>query len=182
MAQGYRVFCNGALANFGLLPLKRVRMVSTRSRMHEALTILLAEDNADDVFLLEQAFKKAGATSRIVAVSDGAEVLQFLQRGEAQTAAPPDLLLLDLNMPRMNGFEVLKALRSATPPWRDMFVIVFSASGLPRDVTEAYALGANAFVVKPNRIDQLVSFVSVLHQWVRFLALPRGLPAVIDRP
>lgn len=156
--------------------------VTTRSPMNEALTILLAEDNADDVFLLEQAFKKAGATSRIVSVSDGAEVLEYLQRGAGEAAAFPDLLLLDLNMPRMNGFEVLKTLRAGAAPGRDIFVIVFSASGLQRDVSEAYALGANAFVVKPSRIDQLVSFVTVLHQWMRFLALPRGVQAVIDRP
>jgi chemotaxis family two-component system response regulator Rcp1 len=133
--------------------------------------ILLAEDNADDVFLMEQAFRKAAVPSRLHAVQDGLEALAYL-RGEDVYAdrgrfPVPDLLLLDLNMPRLNGFEVLETLR-ADQGWNRLPIFMLSASNLPADVRRAEDLHANAYVVKPNPVDDLVVFATTLQQWLRF--------------
>src|SRR5579862_9146385 len=144
--------------------------------MSSTLNILVAEDNADDVFLLKEAFRKAGVTSRLLAVSDGVEAVAYLKGEEAysdRAQCPfPDLLLLDLNMPRMNGFEVLEWVRQEAECNR-LVVYVLTASARESDVERAYSLHANAFIVKPNRLDDLVAFISALHQWHRFTLVPR---------
>ncbi len=134
-----------------------------------AYHVLLVEDNEDDVFLMRQAFRKAGIPGRLGAVEDGAEALAYL-RGEGAFADRirhpwPDVVLLDLNMPRMNGFEVLESVR-AVPAWDHLAVYVFSASNLPADVRRARALRANGYVLKPNRHDDLVRFAGALHDWL----------------
>ena len=139
-----------------------------------ALNILVAEDNSDDVFLLEQAFKRAEAPSRLIAVRDGIEALEYLS-GEGRfidrvTWPFPDVVLLDLNMPRKNGFEVLEWVRGDSHCAR-LMVHVLTASSRVADVERAYALHANTYTVKPARLDDLVAFVRALHQWHRFVVL-----------
>ncbi len=139
--------------------------------MTRAFTILVAEDNEDDVFLLEQAFKKAEASSRLIVVPDGAQAVAYLKGEDAYVDRAehpfPDVLLLDLNMPRMNGFEVLEWVRR-NPLCSRLIVHVLTASAREADVERAYELHANSFIVKPNRLDELVAFVAALHQWHRF--------------
>jgi CheY-like chemotaxis protein len=148
--------------------------------MSPTLNILVAEDNPDDIFLLEQAFRKAGVTSRLVAVRDGVEAIAYLKGEETyrdRTENPfPDVLLLDLNMPRLNGFEVLEWVRGDVQ-CGGLMVYVVTASARESDMEQAYALHANGFVVKPNRFDELVTFVSALHQWHRFALVPRQILA-----
>ena len=144
--------------------------------MSFGLNILLAEDSPDEVFLLQLAFKKAEVASQLNTVPDGLEALAYL-KGEGayadrDTHPSPDVLLLDLNMPRMNGFEVLKWVRQ-DEQYGQLIVHVLSASCREADVQLAYALGANSYVVKPSRLDELVAFVTALHQWHRITALPR---------
>ena len=144
--------------------------------MNDALNILLAEDNPDDVFLLQQAFKKAGVSSRLHLATDGMDALAYL-KGEGahsdRAAYPfPDVVLLDLNMPRMNGFELLEWVRR-DPHCSNLIVHVMTASSRDADVQRAYNLRANSYVVKPSRVDELVAFVTALHQWHRFTALPQ---------
>ena len=143
--------------------------------MNTLTNILVVDDSANDVFLLEQAFKKAAATSRLQSVPDGREARAYLQ-GEGQFSDRavyplPDLLLLDLNMPRMNGFEFLQWIRQDAA-CSHLVTYVLSASARDGDVRRAYQLGANSYVVKPSRMDELVSFVAALHQWHRFTVLP----------
>jgi CheY-like chemotaxis protein len=143
--------------------------------MNSQLNILLAEDNEDDVLLLRMAFKKAGATSRLHVAQDGEEALAYL-KGEGAYADRlefpfPDLVLLDLNMPRVNGFEVLTWVRQQ-PVYGRLVIHVLSASGRDLDVQGAYDLRANSFVVKPSRLEELVAFVTALHSWHRFVRLP----------
>ncbi len=120
--------------------------------------------------------KKAGATSQLHIVSDGIEAVAYLKGDDAYgnrvTHPFPDILLLDLNMPRMKGFEVLEWLRH-DPQCSRLVVHVFSASAREADVQRAYELGANSFVVKPGRFEGLVAFVAALHQWHRFTSFPR---------
>jgi CheY-like chemotaxis protein len=152
--------------------------------MRNPLTILVAEDNADDLFLLEQAFRKASATSRLLSVSDGHEAIAYL-KGEGQFADReafpcPDILLLDLNMPRANGFEVLEWVRKQAGGER-LIVHVLTSSCRDEDVSRVYDLQANSYVVKPSQVNDLVDFVAALHTWHRFVCLPpnpRGLPTI----
>ena len=143
--------------------------------MNTLTNILVVDDSANDVFLLEQAFKKSAAASRLYSVQDGIEARAYL-KGEGQFSDRavypfPDLLLLDLNMPRMNGFEFLQWLR-ADVDCKQLVIYVLSASARDGDVQRAYQLGANSYVVKPSRMDELVSFVAAMHQWHRFTVLP----------
>jgi CheY-like chemotaxis protein len=139
------------------------------------LNILIAEDNADDVFFLTQAGKKAGVDWVLNSACDGVQALEYL-KGEGafsdRVAHPfPDILLLDLNMPGMNGFEVLEWVRKDSRCSR-LIIHVMSASSRELDIQKAYDLRANSYLVKPSRIDELVRFVSALEQWHRFVALP----------
>lgn len=143
--------------------------------METVLNILIAEDNDDDAFLLRQAFKKAATTSRLNIVSDGWKALAYLNGSGVYSdriAHPfPDFLLLDLNMPRMNGFEVLQAVRQDARCSR-LVVHVLTASSRQADIQHAYDLGANSYILKPSRVDELVSFIRSLHEWHRFVCLP----------
>jgi CheY-like chemotaxis protein len=143
--------------------------------LNPSLNILVAEDNSDDLFLLRQAFKKAGVAHSLHEVPDGLEALAYL-KGEAAFADRglypiPDVLLLDLNMPRMNGFEVLQWVRQDRH-WKRLVVHVLTASARQADVARASELGANSYILKPSRVDELVGFVNAFHQWHRFTILP----------
>jgi CheY-like chemotaxis protein len=142
--------------------------------MKSHLDILLAEDNEDDVLLLRQAFRKAGAASHLHVVPDGAEALAYLKgegpHGDRSEFPFPDLMLLDLNMPRVNGFEVLEWVRQDAECGR-LVVHILTSSSRDADVRRAYDLHANTFVLKPSRVDELVAFVTALHDWHRFVCV-----------
>ena len=142
--------------------------------MNTRLNILVAEDNPDDVFFLQQAIKKAGVDHVLDSACDGIQAVAYLQGQGAfsdRAAHPfPDVLLLDLNMPGMNGFEVLEWVRKDSRCSR-LVIHVMSASSRDLDIQKAYDLRANSYVVKPSRVDELVRFVSALDQWHRFIAL-----------
>ena len=137
--------------------------------MSEALDILIVDDNEDDVFLLEQAFRKANSNHRLQIARDGREAIGFLE-DDISGRPFPDLMLLDLNMPRMNGFETLKWIRQDRSCSR-LMVHVLTASARSADVEMAYELGANSFTVKPTRLYDLVDFVGALCHWHRFIAV-----------
>lgn len=140
------------------------------------LPILLAEDSADDVFLLERAYKKAKLTNPLKIVSDGEEVLAYL-KGEGvysdRSQYPfPALLLLDIKMPRMNGLEVLSAIRQ-DPSLRRLVVIFLTASNLEQDVNSAFDLQANSYLVKPLDTDGMVDTLDkVKGYWLRINQYP----------
>lgn len=138
------------------------------------MNILIVEDNADDIVLLEHAFEKSRFQGKLNSVSDGVEAIEYLtgkgrfaERGEFPL---PDLILLDLNMPRKNGFELLSWIR-AEPRFARLMVHVLSASARPADIDRAYELHANSYTVKPTRLDQLVEFVVTLQRWHSFVSL-----------
>ncbi|HEU5124173.1 MAG TPA: response regulator [Verrucomicrobiae bacterium] len=141
--------------------------------MSFGLNILLADDNEDDVFLVKEAFKKAGVSSRIEIVRDGLEAVAYLEGkepfSERATHPLPDVLLLDVNMPGMNGFEVLEWIRRDAPCKR-LIVHMLTASSRPSDVERAYDFGANSYIVKTSRFQELVQFVKTLHEWHRFVS------------
>jgi CheY-like chemotaxis protein len=125
--------------------------------------ILVAEDDPTDAFFLQRAFGKTGTTVGLKFVRDGQEAIDYL-RGEPpfidRSAHPmPQLLLLDLKMPRMNGFEVLHWLKTQ-PGLKRLLVIVFSSSAETGDINRAYDLGANSYLVKPHATEQLLELVN----------------------
>ncbi len=150
--------------------------------------ILLAEDNEDDVFLLQQALRKVSEPAALHVVPDGAEAVSWLKGigkyTDRKVHPLPDVLLLDLNMPRLNGFEVLKWVRS-DPQWNQLMVHVMTASIRDADVKQVYDLRANSYVLKPTRQDELVEFVTTIHLWHRFVYLSptlRPSPAFAAKP
>ncbi len=125
-----------------------------------AVDILLVEDEAADACLVKLALRESDVSSRLHHVQDGSEALAFLRRQTPNFASAPrpHLVLLDLNMPRMNGREFLKHLR-ADNGFTDIPVVVFSTSEYERDKESCFALGANDFVTKPVDIDAFIAAV-----------------------
>jgi len=124
----------------------------TRSRQPEEGVVLLADDREDDVILVREGFAHAGLNNPIYVVRDGEETIQYLggmeKYADREKFPIPDLLLLDLKMPRIDGFEVLAWIRSQ-PDINTLRVVVLTSSADVHDVNKAYRLGANSFLVKP---------------------------------
>ena len=141
--------------------------------------ILLIEDNPDDVELTRIAFAEAGSAHRLTVVSDGAEALDYLfARGAHAGRAATDLpavVLLDLNLPKVNGREVLQAIRS-DPATRSLPVVVLTTSAEPFDVDKVYALGANSYIQKPVDFERFVDVVRQIGLYWLALNQPPGNP------
>jgi CheY-like chemotaxis protein len=137
--------------------------------------ILLVEDDPNDVLLLERAFSRAGILYPLHVVNDGDQALDFLRGvGEYKDRIKyplPDLILLDLKLPRRSGHEVLKWLRNK-PGLKRVPVIVLTSSSERRDISEAYDEGANSYLVKPPNTDSLGQMVSQLEKY--WLTLNQG--------
>jgi CheY-like chemotaxis protein len=124
--------------------------------------VLLVEDNSDDALLMKSAWKSAGITNRLPIVSDGEQALDYLNgRGEFADRVKypfPVAVFLDLKMPRIDGLEVLAEIRR-TAGLRHLHVDVLSASARSADVERAIELGANGYIVKPSRVEDLVEML-----------------------
>lgn len=139
--------------------------------------ILLVEDNADDVELTRIAFAEARIANPLHVVGDGRQALDYLfGRGEwadrDPEVDPPSLVLLDLNMPRLDGREVLQAIR-AEARTRSLPVVVMTTSAEPFDVEACYALGANSYIRKPVDFDQFMGAVKQVGMYWLVLNHPR---------
>ena len=139
--------------------------------------ILLADDDEDDRFLVSEAFRQQYPDTRLTTVEDGVELMEFLERRKAYRNIPPDmpdLILLDLNMPRVDGREVLLQLKQ-NPSWRHIPVVVLTTSDAPPDVHQSYTNGANSFITKPNNFQKLLDATHVLGQyWFKVVMIPRS--------
>lgn len=139
--------------------------------------ILLVEDNPDDVELTRLAFVEAGEPHRLHVVSDGAEAVDYLlargRHADRDPAALPALVLLDLNLPRLDGHEVLQAIR-ADAMTRCLPVVVLTTSVEPSDVERAYARGANSYIQKPVEFDRFVEVVRQVGRYWLGINLPPG--------
>jgi two-component system, chemotaxis family, response regulator Rcp1 len=138
----------------------------------QRMQVLLAEDSADDVSLFARALKRAEIAVDMDVVNDGNEALQYLRRASHYAGAPtPDLMFLDLNMPKKGGHEVLAELKS-DKYLRTLPVVVLSTSNAPTDVMHAYAMGATCFITKPENFDELKNFVRKLYEFWRLAEFP----------
>lgn len=146
-------------------------------------TILLVEDNPDDVLLIKRAFKKAGLPHSLQIASHGEEAVDYLAGdggyADREKHPFPALLLLDLQLPRRSGHEVLEWLR-AQEDLRRLPVVVLTSSREPTDINRAYDLGANSYLVKPVSFDALLDMVQVLERY--WLALAERPEAPRARP
>jgi two-component system response regulator len=146
--------------------------------MPPRVDILLAEDNPDDAKLALHAFRRNNLANAVHVVRDGAEALDFVFCREAYAGRsfdePPKMLLLDLKMPRVDGLEVLQAVR-ADPRTRLIPVVMMTASSEERDRVESYALGVNSYIVKPLDFDQFVEAMRLVGMyWLLLNQPPKG--------
>lgn len=142
-------------------------------------TILLVEDDENDVFFMKRAMQLAGMLNPVQVAADGRQAIHYLggtEKYNDRAQFPlPGLVLLDLKLPHVMGLDVLKWIREQHE-LRTVIVLIFTSSKLPRDISTAYFLGANSYLVKPSEPDQLAELVrTIKHYW---LEVNRSAPAL----
>ena len=144
------------------------------------LEILVVDDDDADALMIEEALGSPEMHTTVTRVADGREALDYLHRVAPYTAATrPDLILLDLNLPRKNGFEVLRELK-LDADHRRIPVVMLTTSSAQEDIRRSYELYANSYTTKPATLPEFVDFVQSLEQyWVRSTHLPpKDVPAL----
>ena len=138
------------------------------------IEVLLVEDNPADVRLTREAFRDGKIRNQLSVVSDGIQAMDFLKRQPPYEKAPrPDIILLDLNLPRMSGREVLERVKS-DPDLRRIPVVILTTSEADKDVLESYDLHANSYIVKPIGFDNFLEVTREIEQfWLTVVKLPR---------
>jgi len=140
----------------------------------QPLEILLVEDNEDDILLEQEALAEAKLVNLMSVVRDGEEAMAFLRRqGRYQNAQIPGLILLDINMPKKNGFEVLKELK-ADPTLMHIPVVMLTTSDNEADIVKSYVKGACSYITKPMDFDK---FREVVKQFALYWALVARVPS-----
>lgn len=137
-------------------------------------TIVIADDDSDDRMMIEDAFDENRLANPRVYVEDGEQLLDYLKgnRDEGKSVKNPALILLDLNMPRLDGRGVLARLK-ADPELRRIPVVVLTTSKLEEDILRTYDLGVSSFITKPVSFEALVDVVKTLnHYWIELAQLP----------
>ena len=138
------------------------------------LELLVVDDNPADVALVCEALAGSKLHSKINSVEDGVEAMAFLNRREKfANALRPDLVILDLNLPKRDGLAVLAAMK-AGPELRRIPVVIFSTSQLRKDIARSYEMGANCYVSKPGNLPEFTTTVkSMQHFWLGLAMLPQ---------
>jgi len=137
------------------------------------IEILIVEDNPGDVRLIQEAFKDSKVPRRFHIVSDGEQALKFLYKQNAHTAAiRPDIIFLDLNLPKMNGLEVLETIK-ADNNLKSIPVVILTTSNAQEHISKSYLLNANCYVTKPVDFDHFLSVVKTIESfWFNVAKLP----------
>jgi CheY-like chemotaxis protein len=148
-------------------------MMGTGAEMGRPIEILLVEDSPSDANLTKEALREGRLINNLRVVPDGEQALAFLRRQPPFAAAPrPDLILLDLNLPRKDGREVLEEIKSDNA-LRCIPVVVLTTSREESDVMAAYGRNANCYVTKPVDLDQFIDAIrSIDHFWLNIVTLP----------
>jgi len=146
------------------------------NRNKERISVLLVEDDEDDIRLTQRAFTKGKILNKLYVVGNGEEAMEFLEhRGryaDPQQAPEPGIILLDLNMPRMSGREVLKKIK-ADEKLRHIPVVILTTSNQEKDVCDCYEQGANTFITKPVEFGKFLKAVVALGEyWLDIARLP----------
>ena len=137
------------------------------------IEILLVEDNPGDVRLTQEVFKEGKVRNQLSVAWNGEEALAYLRREGRFAAAPrPDMILLDLNLPRKGGREVLAEIK-ADPKLKSIPVVILTTSEAEQDIVESYNQHANCYIVKPVDLDQFIGVVRTVEGfWLRIVKLP----------
>ena len=145
----------------------------TNGRGGNAIEVLLVEDNPGDVRLTREALREGKMRNNLSVAPDGVEALAFLRReGKYADAPRPHVILLDLNLPKKDGREVLEEVK-ADPMLRSIPVVILTSSEAERDIAQAYALHANCYVTKPVDLDQFITVVKSIEDfWFTIVKLP----------
>lgn len=135
--------------------------------------ILLVEDNVEDIYMTQEAMKESSIPYSLNVVRDGEEAMSYLLRqGKYADIVQPDIILLDLNLPRKNGLEVLKEIKD-NPDLRCIPVIALSTSSAQDDIQRACDLKANCYIIKPINFDKFLKVIkSIMDYWLTVAALP----------
>lgn len=146
------------------------------TKLNGSHPILIAEDDEDDYLLTIEALKEAGVDSQIKWVKDGEELMDYLEPIGAKIRKPgsefPSLILLDLNMPRKDGREVLEEIKK-NETLRKIPVVILTTSKAETDINHAYDLGVNSYIQKPVRFSEFVEVIKVVsHYWFHIVKLP----------
>jgi CheY-like chemotaxis protein len=138
--------------------------------------ILLVEDNEGDILLAAEAVSEISIANTISVVKDGWQAIQFLEKKENYSAeSSPDIILLDINLPKMNGLEVVRHIKTS-PHLRHIPVIIFTTSASARDISQSYENYANCFITKPVEVgDFLRTIASIVTFWVSIVQLPNRI-------
>ncbi len=136
--------------------------------------ILLVEDNEGDVFLTKKAFSQAKIANKIQVADDGGMAMDILhKRGEYTTANSPDIVLLDINLPKKDGKQVLAEIK-ADPDLRRIPVVILTSSPADEDVLKTYDLQANSYIVKPVNLEKFQKVVNAIEEfWFGVVVLPK---------
>jgi two-component system, chemotaxis family, response regulator Rcp1 len=148
-----------------------------RANGWQMIEILLVEDNPGDVDLTREALEDAKVRNRLHVVDDGAKALDFLyQRGEYAEAPRPDIILLDLNLPKKDGRQVLVEIK-ADPQLAEIPVVILTTSQAEEDIVRSYQLHANCYITKPVDFKQFMHVVKTIEEfWLTVVKLPKRKP------
>jgi len=146
----------------------------TSEKIGRPIEILLVEDNPGDVRLTKEALKDGKVLNKLHVVNDGVEAMAFLRReGKYANAVRPDLVLLDLNLPKKDGKEVLVEIKSDSDLKR-IPVVILTVSELEEDIIKTYDLHANCYIIKPIDLDRFIEVVRAIEDfWLAIVRLPR---------
>ncbi|MGI8906142.1 MAG: response regulator [Candidatus Sumerlaeaceae bacterium] len=147
------------------------------------LQVLLVEDSPGDIRLTQEAFRDAKTSINLHVATDGVEAMAFLRREGTQSDAPrPDFILLDLNLPRMDGRQVLSEIK-ADESLRMIPTVILTTSDAEADIVKSYQLQANCYLCKPVQLDEFEGLVKSINDfWLTQAKLPQQLEAAAGRP
>lgn len=130
--------------------------------MGDRFQVLVVEDNRADLSMIKRAIQEAGIDCDVANFTDGADAIAFIKDTDSRV---PDLVVLDLNLPAIEGASVLNAIR-ASPRWVEAPVLVFTSSAAPADLARINILGANAYIVKPSKVEEFVKIGDTIKEWL----------------
>lgn len=144
--------------------------------MNENQNMLIVEDSDEDYYIIERAFKKAGITNNMHRCVDGQDALDYCYHREkyaSKIAPKPNIILLDLNLPKISGLDVLRTVKN-DPVLRSIPVIILTTSVYEKDIKACYHHGANSYIQKPMEFNKLVEIARILkHYWIDTVILPK---------
>ena len=144
-------------------------------KMEEKHCIIVADDDTDDQFMLKEAFSSLNFDKEICSVENGEELLDFLNKKgkyEGMSLPIPKLILLDLNMPKIDGRQCLRIIKEQKE-FCKIPIVIFSTSNNPEDISQSYELGANSYIIKPYSYNELVEIIDVIKRyWFSIVKTP----------